>query len=266
MHADPRPGGSFLSSRSLDRSNRDECITVHPLWVYKSGATRIRASDASSTSAYRVRAPMYVPSSSGINYMSEGWLGVLERGGYAFDPATVSRTSAFIDDHARKEERWRRKKNEKEKERIPDVNNPEEKEKAYRYTFLCSKVDTFPNATPLVSVVAILVWVSALRLSEMLLSILFLEKDNEDTRIVGRREMKIVSLFFFAFLWILTFLSFLFEFVKTSESCWDVFGIIFQLNNSITSNGKKKDQSRWNNLEMISNNLHSIPSLYLYYA
>lgn len=158
------------------------------------------------------------------------------------------------------------KKNEKEKERIPDVNNPGEKEKAYRYTFLCSKVDTFPNATPLVSVVAILVWVSALRLSEMLLSILFLEKDNEDTRIVGRREMKIVSLFFFAFLWILTFLSFLFEFVKTSESCWDVFGIIFQLNNSITSNGKKKDQSRWNNLEMISNNLHSIPSLYLYYA
>lgn len=160
MHADPWPGGSFLSSRSLDRSNRDECTTVHPLWVYKSGGTRIRASDASSTSAYRVRAPMYVPPSSGINYMSEGWLGELERAGYAFDPATVSRTSAFIDDHhARKEERWRRKKNEKEKKRIPDVNNPGEKEKAQRYTFLCSRVDTFSSGTPLV---AILVWVSAL--------------------------------------------------------------------------------------------------------
>lgn len=43
---------------------------------------------------------------------------------------------------ARKEERWRRKKNEKEKKRIPDVNNPREKVKAHRYTFLCSRIDT----------------------------------------------------------------------------------------------------------------------------
>lgn len=43
---------------------------------------------------------------------------------------------------ARKEERWRRKKNEKEKKRIPDVNNPREKVKAHQYTFLCSRIDT----------------------------------------------------------------------------------------------------------------------------
>lgn len=44
------------------------------------------------------------------------------------------------------------KKNEKEKKRIPDVNNPGEKEKAQRYTFLCSRVDTFSSGTPLVAI------------------------------------------------------------------------------------------------------------------
>lgn len=43
-------------------------------------------------------------------------MGELERAGYAFDPATVSRTSAFIDDHHAKRDGGEKKMKKRKRE------------------------------------------------------------------------------------------------------------------------------------------------------